>query len=118
MADNVFRDALIRVRARRYIKGPEELFESSIDDIRDRSYAHILKEPGIAALFEDDQPACHARSNSATMSTGSHFKDGFVMRGRSAGSYLDRCLSVVPAQESNSGATDYKSVAQMLSSIS
>lgn len=43
------------------LRDHEELFESSIEDILDRFYAHILKEPEIAALFEDDQSVKRAR---------------------------------------------------------
>lgn len=43
------------------LRNHEELFESSIDDVLDRFYAHILKEPEIAALFEDDQSVARAR---------------------------------------------------------
>jgi hypothetical protein len=43
------------------LRDHEELFESSIDDILDRFYAHILKEPEIAALFKDDNSVKRAR---------------------------------------------------------
>lgn len=40
----------------------EELFESSIDDILHDFYAHILKEPELAALFADDESIDRARN--------------------------------------------------------
>lgn len=43
------------------LRDHEELFESSIDDILDRFYEHILNEPEIAALFEDDESVRRAR---------------------------------------------------------
>ncbi len=43
------------------LRDHEELFESAIDDVLDRFYAHILKEPEIAALFEDEQSVKRAR---------------------------------------------------------